>query len=437
MSSPTTKAEPAAPLPQAGPIGRFISGSIVPRTGTGRRFACMALVDSLGSGMFYAGSALFFTRIVGLSAGQVGIGLSLAGIAGFFGVVPLGMLADRVRAGRIYIALQLWRAAGFTAYCLVGSFPMFVVVACAIGLADAAVPPISQAVIGAAVSAADRVDTMAKVRAVRNVGFSVGALLAAVAIQSGSKDAFIFLIAGNAVSFLIAALLLWSAGVTRLITVGKSAKGTRSTLVADVRYIAAALLNGVLSVHMTLLPLALPLWLAMHTKVPIGIFGLLFMLNTVMAVVLQARFARPAGQLRGAVACAVLAGISLAAFGVVAEVMGQTHLVVIATALAVVAAILLTFGEMWQSAAGWTISYELARPERRAQYLSTFQMGAVVQAAAAPWVLTHAVMPNPHGWLIFAAVLAVAGLAMTVVVGLPRRRAQLAHEDETASPARG
>ena len=103
---------------------------------------------------------------------------------------------------------------------MVRSFPVFVVVACAIGLAGAAVPPVSQAVVGAAVSSEDRVDTLAKIRAVRNIGFSVGALVAAAAIQHGSKDSFIFLIAGNAVSFVIAALMLWSARVTQLITVG-------------------------------------------------------------------------------------------------------------------------------------------------------------------------------------------------------------------------
>ena len=423
MSQSTTEAAPAsAPVARAGFIGRFLSKNIIPRTATGRRFAFIAMIDSLGSGMYYAGSALFFTRVVGLSVGQVGIGLSLAGLVGFLGVVPVGMLADRVRAGRIYVALQLWRAAGFAAYCFAGSFPVFVAIACAISLADAAVPPISQAVVGAAVSSEDRVDTMAKIRAVRNVGFSLGALVAAGAIQYGSRAAFVFLIAGNAVSFLIAALMLWSARVTQLITVGKSAKGTRPTLVADARYIAAAVLNGLLSVHLWLLPLALPLLIATRTKVPIGTFGILFMLNTVMAVLLQARFARSADKLRGAVTCAVLAGASLAAFGVVAYLMGQVHLVVLATLLAVAAVVLITFGEMWQSAAGWTISYELARPERRAQYLSTFQMGTVVQVAAAPWVLTHLVMPNPHGWLIFAAVIAMAGLAMAIVIDIPGRR---------------
>jgi hypothetical protein len=55
--SPATKLESAAaPVAQAGPIGRFLSKSIVSRTAAGRRFAVIAVIDSLGSGMFYADS---------------------------------------------------------------------------------------------------------------------------------------------------------------------------------------------------------------------------------------------------------------------------------------------------------------------------------------------------------------------------------------------
>lgn len=407
---------PTAEPVRAGIVRRFMSGSIVPRTAPGRRFALVAVIDSLGSGMFYAGSALYFTRVVGLSGAEVGTGLSLAGLLGFLCVIPLGIVADKVQAGRVYVGLQLWRAVGYVGYCLVASFPVFVLFACALGIADAAVPPISQAVVAAAVGADDRVDTLAKVRAVRNVGFGLGALLAVGVLQNGSTIAFVALVAGNAVSFAIAALLLWKAGVTRLVTVGKSIRKTRPTLVGDARYIVAALLNGALSVHLTLLPLALPLWIALYTNVPIGTFGILYVLNTVMAVLLQAKFAEPADKLKGAVKCSMLAGASLAGFGLVAYLMGQVSLVWLATALAVFAAVLLTFGEMWQSAGGWTIAYELARPDRRAQYLSTFQMGTTVQAAAAPLLLTTIVLPNPHGWLMFAGVIALAGVAMSVVV---------------------
>ena len=262
---------------------RFMLGTLVPRTTIGRHLAIIALIDSLGSGMFYAGSALYFTKILGLSATQVGFGLSIAGIVGFFAAIPLGMLADKFQAGRVYVALQVWRGLAYAAYCFTGGFPMFLIAACCIGLADTAVPPISQAVVGAAVSSADRVDTLAKVRAVRNIGFGLGAIAATAVVANGSRWAFVALIASNAASFFIAAFLLRLAGVTRLETA--AAKTERKlSVVADARYAIAAVLNGALAIHLTLLPLGLPLWIAGHTKVPIVIFGGLYTLNTVLAV---------------------------------------------------------------------------------------------------------------------------------------------------------
>ena len=115
---PAAAVEPsAAPVARAGFVGRFLSSSIIPRAAVGRRFAVIAMIDSLGTGMYYVGSALFFTRIVGLSVGQVGIGLSAAGIVGFFGVVPIGILADRVGVGRIYISYGARPASPPTAWC--------------------------------------------------------------------------------------------------------------------------------------------------------------------------------------------------------------------------------------------------------------------------------------------------------------------------------
>jgi dipeptide/tripeptide permease len=81
----------------------------------------------------------------------------------------------------------------------------------------------------------------------------------------------------------------------------------------------------------------------------------------------------------------------------------------------VAAVAFLTAGELLQSAAGWTVSHELAPPDSRSRYLSTFQLGISVQAIAAPWLITRAVFPTPGGWLIFAAVVAAAGIGMRLV----------------------
>ncbi|MFD5713560.1 MFS transporter [Streptomyces pharetrae] len=420
MSDP---GKPGGPVAR-GPLARLLDSTLVPRSAIGRKLALTALVNALGTGMFYAGSALYFTQVAGLSNSQVGLGLSLAGLIGFLGTVPVGMLADRIRAGRVYIAIQVWRGLGNVAYCFVGDFTSFAVVACCIGLADAAVPPVSQAVVGSAVGDEERGDTLAKVRAVRNVGFGLGALVATAAIQQGSDNAFLFLIAGNAVFFLASALMLQRAGVTRLVTTAAPAKDRRPTLVADLRYLATAVLNGLLSMHLTLLPLALPLWISQHTDVPLSLYGPLYVLNTVMAVLFQARFARPSDTLRGAVASMAWAGFSLGGFALACWAMGATGAVWAATAFAVLAVVLLTAAELWQSGGAWAISYELARPDRLTQYLSTFQLGTALQGIVAPWVITAVILPNALGWPVFAVLSALAGAGVALTVGRAEIRAR-------------
>ena len=394
----------------------WIRRTLVPDSRIGRRLAFIALVDAIGSGLYYTGAALFFTRFVGLSAGEVGTGLTVAGLAGLIFAIPVGMLADRVGCGRVLIGLQLSRAVCYAVYCGITSFGPFVVLAAFIGVTDAATPPIHQAVVAAAVPADERIDTLAKVRAVRNVGFGLGAMATTLAIAQGTRGAYVALVAANAASFVLAAALLYAIGVTRTDASTRPAARAPLTVRVPIRYAWAAVVNGVLSVHTTLLAIALPLWIAGHTRVPMILLGPLVTANTVLAVLAQARVARPARQLPGARRAAGRAGVALAGFAVLMHLVAWSPGPLLAAGLAVAAVLFLTAGELLQSAAGWTISHELAPPQRRSQYLSTFQLGISVQAIAAPWLITRAVFPTAGGWLIFAAVVAVAGIGMGLTV---------------------
>lgn len=195
---------------------RTLRARLIPDPRVGRQLAAVSLLDAIGTGMYYTGSALYFVRVVGLSPGEVGAGLSIGGVVGFLGAVPVGVLADRVRAGQVYIALQLMRGLCYTALCFVTSFPLFALVAACVGLTDSAIPPIHQAVVGATVPGADRVDTLAKIRAVRNIGFGIGALVAIVSIGQNSRLAFLILIGGNALSYYVVAFLLRVIGMHRV-----------------------------------------------------------------------------------------------------------------------------------------------------------------------------------------------------------------------------
>src|SRR3954451_7703372 len=59
-----------------------------------RVMAFATLVNTAGNGAMMTTFALYFTRVVGIPATQVGLALSVGAIAGMLGQVPLGHLAD-------------------------------------------------------------------------------------------------------------------------------------------------------------------------------------------------------------------------------------------------------------------------------------------------------------------------------------------------------
>ena len=79
----------------------------LPPPGPPRVLALAQLANSIGDGAFYATSALFFTRVVGLSATQVGLALTVAWAIGMLAGVPLGMVADRWGARRTAVLLAI------------------------------------------------------------------------------------------------------------------------------------------------------------------------------------------------------------------------------------------------------------------------------------------------------------------------------------------
>jgi hypothetical protein len=110
------------------------------------------------------------------------------------------------------------------------------------------------------------------------------------------------------------------------------------------------------------------------------------------------------------------AGFALAGFGVLALLMGRFQVASIAALLAGLATVLLTCGELWQSAGAWQISYALAPRDRHAEHLASFQLGTALQAIVGPAVVVGLVFPSELGWLCFALVTAGAGLLVRPAV---------------------
>ena len=390
------------------------AGANLSATGpAGRRLALLSLGDSVGTGAFLSVSVIFYTQVVGLTVAQVGFGLGASAAIALVTAVPFGLLADRFGARRLLVIVCLWRAACFAALPFVDDFTGFLLVLCVLGLVDKTAAPILQALAGQAVSEDQRVHTMAWMRTLRNVGFTVGAGLGSAALAVDTRSAYAAVLLANAASFVLVAVI---AG--RLSLRGATGNPLRRTVslraLTDWPYLTLAALNGVITLHMPLLGIAIPLVVAQHYEVPKTIAAPLFALNTVLAVAFQVRASRGSEHAGGAAKRLTQAGYALVVCcGLLAVVPG---LPLVAAVVVLVAAIVaLTVGELFQSAGGWGLSYELARDGQQGAYLSVFWLGLSVQSIAAPVLISVVLAAGVFGWVALSAVLAVAGLLVPPV----------------------
>lgn len=387
----------------------------LPESDVARRLLVLFFVDAVGTGLFLAGSALFFTRVIGLSNAEVGLGLSLSAIVGFACSVPVGRLADRFGARRTLIALYLSRGLGFVAYLLVDDVAGFVAVSCLLGASQWAAGPLVQALVGAAVDAASRVRTMAAMNAVRNAGFVIGAGLASVAIASGSGFGYRMLVAGNALSFFVTTILLARTRLADRKPAARTAVRGGGRL-PERAYLLLAGVNGVLFMHTVLLAVGLPLWITTRSAAPEELVGAVVALNTVTAIALGIRLSRGVDDERSGATRHLWSGLALAGCcGFVALSVGASAAP--ASVLLLAAAFCLTLGELWQSTGAWALSYALSPEDRRGYYLTMYNLGEPCSAMVGPALLTVAVMPaGAAGWLCLAGVFVATGVAARAIV---------------------
>lgn len=394
-------------------VGRKVLGE----SGTQRTIVFSELVDSVGTGLFLTVSTLFFVGQVGLSAAQVGIGLSVAGAAGLFTSVPLGSLGDRFSARNVLIGLHLWRAVGYCAYVLVSSFPAFLVVVTLVTVAARAAAPLTQALVADAVEPDERVRTMARLRSVRNAGFGLGALLATIPLAVDTRVAYDALLVVNGLTYLTAALMLsrvrqrtLDSGQPELTKEPEAAAAARGVLF-NRPFLALTALSAVLLLDESILTIGVPLWIASFTEAPKALVGALFVVNTAMVVLLQVRFSDAAKTNAAASRAMRSAGILLACTTLIMALASGLPALAAAAAL-IVAILVLTVGEMLMSAGSWQLSYALAPSNARSKFLSVFGLASASQKVVGPLVVTSVIIPlGATGWMYLAALFVVVGLA--------------------------
>ncbi len=195
-------------------------------------------------------------------------------------------------------------------------------------------------------------------------------MVAGVGIAVDTRTGYVTMILIDAATFLAAAVI-----VTRLAPispVSAPTNGPRMISLRDRPFLVFTVLDGLMSMHFGLLNIALPLWIAGHTAAPPWLISVLLLVNTSMVVL--------------------------------------------------VGALVHVIGELWQSAAGWGISFGLAPEHAHGQYQGTYAMGAQLGRMLAPvLVTTLAIRWGAPGWLVLAVLFAVLGALVPPVVGWASR----------------
>lgn len=388
---------------------------LLPENPLARALALRSSLYALGSGAFVTGSAFYFTHVVGLTPSEVGLGLTLAGVASFVTAVPLGRLADRFGPRRVWFVCSTLTAALFLAWPQARGFGAFVTIMVVESVIDAAGSSARSAYTLEAFPREDRVRSMAYQRSALNIGFTVGAGIGGVVLALPTDTGIL------AIPYATAAIL----GVGALLILGLPEVGHRSGVplaaedevptpaaLRNVGYLLMSVFNGVLTTNQVLLNVVIPLWLVQETDAPRVLLAWLFGTNTVLAVLLQVPASRGADTVNGALRASQISGAFFVASCLIVLL---THNTVgwVTIILVWIGHVTVTGAELFESAGQWGFQSELSDPNRRGEYQGVSRVGFAIGTLWAPAVYTWLAM-NLHavGWAVIASIVVIATIAL-------------------------
>lgn len=387
-------------------IARALS-FLVPAPGPQRVYGLAMLVNQFGFGLIFTAMTLYFTRVVHLSTGQVGLGLTIAGLIGLLAGIPVGDFADRYGPREMVRGILLVQFVVTACYVFIHSFAAFLAVASLETLSFGAYAAANGALmrrVGGDSAAAFRSVT----RAIGNLGVSLGALCCGVAVVIGTADAYKSLIILNALTFLAAWAVLGR--VPRYEPLPKPESGPRWVALSDKPFVAYAALAGAMSMMYWVISGPLPLWVVNHTSAPRWSVPGFLIVNTALVILLQVRVGRKVETVRqggtGMLRAGVIFLVSLSAIGLATGIPGWAALL-----LLVAAVTLYTFGELWFAASSFAIDFGLAPAHAQGQYQGLVGIGFGAGTAAAPLLMIGLALSfGRAGWVGLGVMFCLLGM---------------------------
>lgn len=388
------------------------------------RLSVQSLLFALGEGTFMTGSAVFFTQIVGLSAAEVGLGLTIAGMAAFLAALPMGKLVDRFGPKKMWALSAAGQAGMFALWPLISGFQGYVTMAVAMEVIGALGGAAHGAYTIDVLPAHERVRSRAYMYSALNVGFTLGSMLGGIALAFNSNDVLHVLPWFTTVVFLVNA-----ASVTRLPNATHDERTAEDRKVKipgpgplrNPGWLLTTFFSGVFWTNQVLLNVVIPLWLVEKTDAPRVLLAFLFGTNTVMCIFLPMVTSRGVKDVPTALRAI---RISSTFFVVSCLITLATHDTVgwLTIALVWFGHVTVTGAELYLSAASWSFEAELMDPRQRGAYQGAAELSGTLGRVWAPAVFTFLAMNwGATGWLVIAAIIVAATIGIHPSTRLARR----------------
>ncbi len=364
-------------------------------------------VDRLGGTILYPFFALYITRRFGVGMTEAGVLIGLFSVAGLFGSMIGGALADKIGRRSIVIFGLITSATGSVIMGLLDSLVAFYALAIVVGFLGSIASPAHQAMVADILPEEQRSEGFGVMRVVANlawiIGPTIGGLLAA--------QSYMLLFLTDAVCSSITAFIVFKLiPETKPEPVANRAPESMLQIIAGYRVVLKdRLFLAFLGASMLMLLVygqmynTLAVYLRDVHGVPDRGYGLLLSIDAFMVVLLQVWVARRTQRYPPMLMMALgtfLYMIGFSMYGFVA-----------AYWLFVVAIIIITFGEMIVVPISQALAARFAPEDMRGRYMAFFDLGwsipGAIGPAAAGLILDNF---NPN-WVWYACGL-VAGIAV-------------------------
>ena len=390
-------------------------GRLIPPTPLSRRLATQSLLFATADGTFMTGSAVYFTQIVGLSATEVGLGLTIGGVVAFLAAYPAGRLADRIGPKRMWTGGALLQALLFAAWPFVHGFWAYATLVLVFEVVQNAASAGRNAYVLDVLPDEDRVRTQAYMYSSLNLGFTLGSLIGGLALATGSLTVLRWM-----PFFTVAVGVLNAVFISRLphaphdLRAAQRVRGTRPERLPgkgpmrNPGWILLSFFTGTMWTNQVLLHTVIPLWLVVATDSPTWLLAWLFGTNTVMCIFLPAYTSRGISDTASALKAS---RISAAFFVVSCLITMVTHETVglITVLLVWLGHVTVTGAELAISAGSWAFQSHLMDPRRRGEYGGVREVFSALGGRWAPAVYTYLALEwDGPGWPVIAAIVVVA-----------------------------